>query len=290
MRLSACITTRNRVHELENCLAALWASDVKPHSVIVSDDSSDPEIQNSNHAAVDRYPGTVYVKGPQIGVCGNRNSAVNTVQDSEYVAFVDDDICVPPDFIRTALAHYDRLSDAQKLKTVLSGTSYNQHGEELVSTKLSFRGYFSPSDIPENVVIHAAVFPRSFFQEEQWDENIFFGYEDAELCLRVKKKGYEIIPCPDLRVFHSSSGVGPLLVPKIGKLTDYELYIEAARLYIGVKRYKSIFPSPVKLSIFMGIYFPHMIIFLLRKHALNALPLILSRSKFEYAWNQRGVP
>ena len=289
MRLSACITTRNRVHELENCLASLWASDVKPHSVIVSDDSSDPEIQNSNHAVVDRYPGTVYVKGPQIGVCGNRNNAVNAVHDSEYVAFVDDDICVPPNFIRTALAHYYRLALGQRLKTVLSGVSYNQHGEEMLSTKLTFRGYFQLSALPENVVIHAAVFPRSFFIDEQWDENIFFGYEDAELCLRVRKKGYEISYCSDLRVFHSSSGEGTLSTPRIGKLTDYDLYVEAARLYIGVKRYKSIFPNPLKLLFFVGVYFSHMSIYLLRKNALSALPMILERSRWSYAWNQRGA-
>ena len=290
MRLSACITTRNRVHELENCLAALWASDVKPHSVIVSDDSSDPEIQNSNHAVVDRYPGTVYVKGPQIGVCGNRNSAVNTVQDSEFVAFVDDDICVPPNFVGTALAHYDQLSPERQLKTVLSGVSYNQHGEEMRSTKLSFRGYFQLSDIPENVVIHAAIFPRSFFLEEQWDENIFFGYEDAELCLRVLKKGYQISNCPELRVFHGSSGEGTLSTPRIGNLTDYDLYIEAARLYIGVKRYKAIFPNFLKLILFIGIYFPHIGVYLMRKKALSALPMILERSRFSHAWSQRVVP
>jgi GT2 family glycosyltransferase len=290
MRLSACITTRNRVHELENCLAALWASDVKPHSVIVSDDSSDPEIQQSNRAVVDRYPGTLYVKGPQIGVCGNRNNAVNAVHDSEYVAFVDDDICVPPDFIGTALGHYDRLSPDKQFKTVLSGVSYNQHGEEMLSTKLTFRGYFKLSDVPENVVIHAAVFPRLFFLTEQWDERIFFGYEDAELCLRVKKTGYEIVYCPDLRVFHGSSGEGTLLTPKVGTLTDYDLYIEAARLYIGVKRYKSIFPNPLKLILFVGVYFFHMGVYLLRKNAISALPMILERSNWNYAWNQRGVP
>jgi GT2 family glycosyltransferase len=290
MRLSACITTRNRVPELENCLEALWKSTVLPHSVIVSDDSSDTSIQEANQAVIKHYPGTVYVPGPRIGVCANRNNAVNAVKDSEFVAFIDDDICVPPNFIEVALSHYDRLSPDKKLKTVLSGVSYNQFGDELCSTKLTFRGYFSSSDIPENVVIHAAVFPRQFFLQEQWDEKIFFGYEDAELCLRVKKVGYEILSCPDLRVFHSSSGVGPLLVPKVGKLTDYEIYVEAARLYIGIKRYKLISPNFLKLFVFMTIYIPQMIIFLSKKHALGALPLIVSRSRFHEVWSQRASP
>lgn len=290
MYLSACITTRNRVQELEKCLEAIWNSEVKPYSVIVSDDSSDVTIQQKNQNTVSRYPGTNYIKGPQNGVCGNRNNAVNTVQHSEYVVFLDDDICIPQDFIGNALSHYQNMSPEQQRKTILSGTCYDESGGELVSTKLTFRGHFQIVDKPENVVVNSAVFPRAFFSEEQWDENIFFGYEDAELCLRLKKRGYKIQYCQDLRVLHNCPGKGTLYIPKIGDLTDYEIYIEAARLYIGIKRYKSIFPNPLKLSLFMGIYFPHMIVFLLRKHALTALPLILARSKFEYAWNQRGVP
>ena len=290
MRLSACITTRNRVLELENCLAALWQSTVPPYSVIVSDDSSEASVQQENQKVTSRYPGTIYVKGPRIGVCANRNSAVNAVQDAELVAFVDDDICVPPNFVETALDHYDRIPPDRRLMTILSGVSYNQFGEEMLSTKLTFRGYFCQADFPENVVIHAAIFPRSFFLEEQWDEKIFFGYEDAELCLRVKKNGYHIIYCPDLRVLHSSSGEGTLSTPSVGQLTDYDLYIEAARLYIGIKRYKSIFPNLFKLLLFISIYFPHMTIYLLRKRSLSALPIILERSNFADAWSQRGAP
>jgi GT2 family glycosyltransferase len=285
MRLSACITTRNRVQELENCLDALWKSTILPYSVIVSDDSSEALVQQANQTVVDRYPGTVYVLGPRIGVCGNRNSAVNTVKDSELVAFIDDDICVPPNFVEVALSQYDHLPVNKRLKTVLTGVSYNQFGEEMLSTRLNFRGYFCHANIPENVVIHAAIFPRSFFLEEQWDEKIFFGYEDAELCLRVKKRGYDIVYCPNLRVLHSSYGESTLSIPSIGQMTDYDLYIEAARLYIGVKRYKSIFPNFFKLFLFIFIYFPHMTIYLIRKRSLSALPMILERSNFGDAWN-----
>lgn len=283
MRLSACITTRNRTQELDACLRALWNSDVKPYFVIVSDDSPECEVQQKNRQVVEQYPGTTYLTGPRSGVCANRNHAVNAILESEtdLVAFIDDDICVASDFVARAINRYTQTLAQQKNRIILSGVSGDESGHESLPTKLSFRGYFCPTDIPQAVNIHAAVFPKSFFKEEQWDENIFFGYEDAELCLRALKRGYRILHCPELKVFDTRSNMGTLAVAGIGKLTDYELYIEAARLYVGIKRYKYLFPDPFKLGVFLGLYFMHMTAFLFKRGSLNAWPEIFRRSHIE---------
>lgn len=286
MGLAACITTRNRPQELDACLRALWNSTVKPQAVIVSDDSPDSTVQQQNQNVVRQYPQTTYILGPQAGVCANRNNAVNAVTNSDLVAFVDDDICVEPDFIEQAMKRYRQLASQDRDRTILSGISRDQYGHEMVSTRLSFRGYFQAANVPEAVVIHAAVFPRKFFCQEQWDENIFFGYEDAELCLRALRLNHRIIHCPELRVSHMRSGIGPLLVSKIGNLTDYEIFIEAARLYVGIKRYKWLYPNSIKLIVFISIYFFHIIPFLLSRKALGALSKILEYACLNHAWNK----
>lgn len=284
MRLSACITTRNRTQELDACLRAIWDSHVKPHSVIVSDDSPENEIQQKNRQVVERYPGTTYLTGPRSGVCANRNNAVNAATETDLVAFVDDDIYVDPDFIAHAIARYNQMDLQQRNRSILSGVSRDRNGHEIIAGKLSFRGYFRSTDIPQAVAIHAAVFPRLFFEEEQWDDNVFFGYEDAELCLRALKRGYRILHCPELKVFHSCSNMGTLAVAGVGRLTDYEIYIEAARLYVGIKRYKYLFPNPFKLGVFLGLYFMHMTAYLLKRGSLNAWPEIVRRSHIEQLW------
>jgi GT2 family glycosyltransferase len=288
MRVSACITTRNRTECLKPCLEALWNSDIKPHSVVVSDDSPDEKVQQQNQQVVQQYPGTIYVLGPQNGVCGNRNNAVNTipVDETDLIAFVDDDICVEPDFITKAIDRYTQISPEQRNQTILSGVSQGPEGGHLmVSGKLTFRGYFTASNIHETVAIHAALFPRSFFELEQWDENIFFGYEDAELCLRALKRGYKILHCPELKVIDLGAiSKGSLVVPEIGTLTKYEISVEAARLYVGIKRYKDLFPNPVKLVTFLVIYFVHMTTYLIRRKAIQAWPEIVRRSRFEKLW------
>ena len=278
MRIAACITTRNRTPELDACLSALWRSSVPPFSVIVSDDSLEPATRAKNQTIVEQYPGTTYLVGPRRGVCANRNNAVNAVTEAEFVAFVDDDICVEPEFIAIALAKYEQMQPAQRQHTIVSGITKTQHGQEIGPTKLSFRGYFCSTDTPEAVNIHAAVFPREFFQVEQWDENIFFGYEDAELCLRALKRQYHILFYPELKALHTCYEQGTLAVNTAHGLTNYQIHVESARLYVGVKRYAMLSPNPVKLVAFLGVYFTHMTLYLSKHRAINALPEILKRS------------
>lgn len=284
MKLAICITTRNRSWELDACLNAVRNSTVKPDFIIVSDDSAEYEMQEKNRQIVQQFPNTVYLQGPCLGVCANRNNAVNAVTDAEFVAFVDDDICIEPNFIETALKHYAQLEPDQREISILTGTGKDSQGGDLLHSSLTFRGYFRPSATPESVLIHAAVFPRSFFNQTQWDENIFFGYEDAELCLRALKRNYQILYCPELKVFSSGYDRSTLTNSSLAHMTDYEIYIEAARLYVGIKRYRYLYPSCLKLFSFISIYFAHITIYLLRRRSLAVLPEIIRRSHIDRLW------
>lgn len=272
MQLSVCITTINAVDDLSSCLQALWQSSVKPSHVIVSDDSLAPEIQQQNRQIVNQYSHTDYIEGPHWGVCANRNCALDRLPPSDFIAFIDDDICVAPDYIANALNRYQTLPPEARQRTLLTGGT---------PTKLSFRGFFRQSDRPLCVDLHTAVFPAAFFKTEKWDEKIFFGYEDALLCLQAIKQGYSILHCPELKVADTRSGKSTLNTDGIGKLTKYDIYVEAARLYVGIMRYKHLFPNPFKLTTFLSVYFIHMNIYLLRKKAITAWSDIIKYSHFK---------
>lgn len=272
MQLSVCITTINAVDDLSSCLQALWRSSVKPSHVIVSDDSLAPAIQQQNRQIVNQYSRTDYVIGPRRGVCANRNHGLKNLCPSDLIAFIDDDVCVADDYIANVLSKYQTLEPETRQRTFLTGGT---------PTKLSFRGFFAQSDRPLCVHLHTAVFPAAFFKTERWDEKIFFGYEDALLCLQAIKQGYEILHCPELEVTDTRQGKSTLNTEGVGKLTKYDIYIEAARLYVGIQRYKNLFPNPFKLTTFISIYFIHMNIYLLRKKAITAWSEIIKYSHFQ---------
>jgi GT2 family glycosyltransferase len=292
MRLSACITTRNRPERLDECLKALWNSSCKPYFVIVSDDSASSDMQLKNQQIVQKYPGTNYILGPQIGVCANRNNALNALssEETDLVAFIDDDICVQPNFIDLAIEYYQKMPAEEMEKTIISGISRSPNGYVMSPGRLNFRGYFSDSETPETVAIHAAIFPMNFLKQEKWDENIFFGYEDAELCLRALKRGYKILECPELEVLHLAyDNQSSLHVPDLGNMSNYEISVEAARLYVGIKRYKDLFPNFFKLSAFIVFYFVHMTAYLLKRGSLSVLPEIVRRSQIQRLWQPMKI-
>ncbi|MBI3288147.1 MAG: glycosyltransferase [Elusimicrobia bacterium] len=282
--MSVCVTTRDRVEELDACLAALWASRVKPGAVAVSDDSTSEEALRRNRETAARYPGTTIVRGPRKGVCANRNNALRAAARGDLLSFVDDDIRLAPDFIELALARYAALPGANA-RAILSGVSRDERGGTLRAGRLTFRGFFgaAPARRLETVAIHAAVFPRALFDEELWDENIFFGYEDAELCLRALKRGYRIEHCPELAAFNFGADRSTLRGAGRGALSDYELHVAAARLYVGVKRHGTIFPDRVRLAAFLGVYAAQLAVHLTRKRSWGAFAEIVRRSRWTAA-------
>lgn len=287
MRFTACVTTMNRPQVLDVCLRALWNSSVKPYSVIVSDNAPETELQQKNRHVVNQYPGTTYLEGPHSGVSSNRNNAFSAVTpETDFVAFLSDDICVNPDFIAHAVDRYTQMSLEQRNCTILSGVCTNELSRcEPSPLGLTFRGYFCFTDAPQVVSLPATVFPRSLFEEEQWDENIFMGQEDAEISLRARKRGYRILHCPEMRVLDICPSTSMLQKgSRTGPITDYEIYSEASRLYIGFKRYKYLSPNLFKLWAFISMYFAHMTVHLLKRGSLSKWPEIVHHSNIQQLW------
>jgi GT2 family glycosyltransferase len=280
-----CITTRNRSDALAGCLEALAVMTIRPSLIVVSDDSTDESIKTTNRLIVQKYSNCVYLKGPRKGVCANRNNALRTAlkETPDLISFVDDDICLDRYFLENAIEAYRNIPEESRAKTILTGPMEQaEQGQNIGGIKLTFRGYFAKSSKPEVVNIHAAIFPSSLFKKVAWDENIFFGYEDAELCLRANKHGFRVLTLPSLMSLDTGSGTGTLTQEgETSKLSDYHIYIEAARLYVGVKRYHIISSSIIRLMLFLITYFAHMSIFLLKKKSLGKFSLILKTAQVD---------
>jgi glycosyltransferase involved in cell wall biosynthesis len=292
---AVCVTTMNRVDTLAACLDNLARCEPPAACIVVSDDSPEPATRAANAAVVARHPGVVYLEGPRRGVCANRNNAVRYcvahASAFEYVSFVDDDIHPAADFFGAARDFLSRLTPAERRTAIITGgatsgpTLHDCH-----PMRLSFMGYFTASDKPECVNIHAAVFPLELFRHDDWDENIFFGIEDAELSLRALRRGYVIRLMPALRTFDTMPGSGVLHERRAeGGLTRYEVSCEAARLYIGVKRYRSIQPDAMKLGAFVLVYFAHLSVYLVRRRSLPLLVSIVRLSRVMRAVRDRGT-
>lgn len=278
MSIGVCITTRDRPDLLAHCLEHIARSTVQPAHVVVSDDSFNPELMQATAAVTARFPFVSLVTGPRKGVCANRNHAYDHLRPTDYVAFLDDDALVSQHYFETALSMFDAMIAPMRKKTILTGVRVDAF-ERQVDTicRLSFLCYFEGSEVPEVAGASYAVYPRAFLDVHRWDDRIYFGLEDAELSLRAMKAGYQIVFVPEMVLTDIGLGRSTLLSAQ-SAVTDYAFFGEAARLYVGVKRYKEIEPSYAKLAAFVPLFFAQLTWSLAKRRSLGRLPELVRLS------------
>ena len=93
--ISIVICTKDRPKILNRCLIAIFQGSKIPNEIIVSDDSAQGE-KNMNICGM--FPRVIYVRGPQRGLCANRNFAIQTAR-ADFVSLLDDDTIVGTDFV-----------------------------------------------------------------------------------------------------------------------------------------------------------------------------------------------
>jgi GT2 family glycosyltransferase len=279
MPIGVCITTRHRPELLEDCLRHIQANTLRPARTVVSDDSSDETMIAQTKAVVARFSDVVYVGGPHKGVCANRNHALAYLGDAEYVAFLDDDALVREDYFAVAQAAFDAMPVARRARTIATGLRVSPEGRLTGGrVRLNLRGYFEPTETNEIAGASYSVFPRTFFRDHPWDEQIYFGYEDAELSFRARKAGYDIVNVEQM-IVTDGGWMKSTLSGASGELDSYNFAGEAARLYVGVKRFGEIDRDYAKLAVFLGLYFGQVTWSLSKRGSLRRMPELLRLSR-----------
>jgi glycosyltransferase involved in cell wall biosynthesis len=280
LRIGACITTRHRPDMLRDALAHLAKGSLRPDSIVVSDDSSEPDLAARTREAVAEFPNVTYVSGPRQGVCANRNHALDQLGDVDLVTFLDDDAMVSPEYLATAVAFYDGLPADRRGRVILSGVRNQLDGGRTRPTRINFRGFFEDADPTEVAGASYAVYPRQFLAAHRWDELIYFGYEDAELSLRARRDGFTIVHRDDL-VLTDAGKRRSTLLSEGERVNQYLFLGSAARLYVGVKRYGVIDRNLGRLALFVVLFFVETLATLAKRRSLRRLPELVRVSNVD---------
>ena len=219
----------NRPDDLNRCLGSVFQSVEKPDEVIVSDDSPDPQPTKT---AVAKYPGVVYQPGPRRGLSPNRNACIRRASGS-HIIFIDDDVCVPPEFFAVA-----RALIASEPEKIITGYEINHGGggrwqgevRKVTPNNTDFWGLQRAPVEKEYcaIVINSTIFPRRLFKEALFDENLRYGSEEIDMAMHATSLGYRIIYQDSLYVNHYPSSVNR---------EHYQRFVHASRLYATTKAY-----------------------------------------------------
>lgn len=223
--LAVCICTMNRPGELDACLASLLAGTVRPHQVIVSDDSSDARA--SQQVAL-RHGGVAYQRGPRRGLGANRNACLGAVSAS-HVMFIDDDVRMPATAVHNAL----RLIAGLDGRTILSGYEINHAGGQTRKVTPHAADFLGFQHVPTSgdcraIVINATVFPGALFHAAQFDPRLRYGCDEIDIARHALALGYRILYSDELFVEHH---------PAPANRQMYRRLVHASRLYATAKAY-----------------------------------------------------
>jgi len=99
------IPTRDRAPHVRTCVASILAGDEQPDEILVVDQSAGDDTRALiAELESDRLR---YVRAESPGTSAARNAA-GELTAAEYVAFLDDDITVPPEWFATVVEELDR--------------------------------------------------------------------------------------------------------------------------------------------------------------------------------------
>lgn len=245
LTVSICICTRNRPHELRNCLNSLAGSDFPIKEIVVSDDSTDDLTSNMIST---EFSDVCYVKGPQLGLSANRNMALSKVT-GDYISFLDDDVLLGSSFLCNSISCLSYYENPDRV--IVTGVE-NNNGELVYPHEQSFLGfqylnYKDNADL-KTIVINSTIFPSGLFDTMSFDESLIYGYEEVDIATRAESKGYSIALCSAAINFHYPS--------KINR--DYYLpFTNASRIYVTFKRYALTEKNALKAGIYLPVVAAH---------------------------------
>ena len=225
--VTACIPTVGEADDVARTLKSLFEGWTYPATILVSD-ASDTEssfcVTRREFDSVDA-PTAVECRllppPPRGTATGNRNWLAQHVE-TPLLLFLDDDVDIHPDFVRDALV---TLADRGADVVVAASTSMGGSGW------FTTRGHFRPIKHGDPIAVGLAcsLWRTDLFRCLWLDERIDYGYEDADLSLRLHRSQTTTVEQSPHDFVHRSDS------DEFDPIKDASA--ERARVYVSAKRH-----------------------------------------------------
>lgn len=212
--LSIIIVNYNNLAFLDECISSIYKTTKNLRFEIILIDNG--SVDNSAELAAKKYTDIIVIKNyKNVGFSAANNRGLKIAKGS-YVLFLNTDTVVKDGaiekMVRFMVEHPDAGAVGPKL-TNINRTPQAQGG--------IFGQRFWLSKVPKKVkfVIGACFLTSRKIMDQigGFDENFFFSNEDLDLCLRIRKAGFNIYFLPDAEVVHYGGYSTKQFNPKIFK-------------------------------------------------------------------------
>ena len=243
------ILNLNKKEDILECLGRVFKLDYSPYEVVVVDNGS---TDGSVEAISKAFPEIHLIRSTNnLGAAGGRNLGIRYADKNfnyEYLFFLDNDTLVEASSLT-------KLTEALK-NDEEAGFAFPKAYREFPSNAIMSVGIYvnlytgSIYDIGAGEIdrgqynqpryVHACggfgfLAKRKVFSQIGLFDDIFnpYGWEEVDLSLRARKRGFQILYVPDALIYHKGGKVGR------GPLPEYEKY-KVRNLFILMRRHTSL--------------------------------------------------
>ncbi len=242
---------------LRDCLASIAAQTLAPHCVIVFDNGSRVPVEAGTSGA------TVIRSEVNLGFAGGVNAALRH-SDAPFVALVNNDVVLDPDWLATVRAamHDATLAAVQTVirrdDATIDGAGIDVHdgtirqighGSPLARLGAPSQDSRSPPAAHRPPVRGPSATATLYRRELlHFDERFFAYYEDAELSARLREGGWGLSVLPEAKATHRGSQSAGRLGGDALRLRTRNRYW-VARLHPGTARTGALLREDARLAL-----------------------------------------
>lgn len=212
MHLSIVILTYNQCDVTLRCLASLTHLMRREDTELILVDNGSTDATLERVEAL--FPTVRCIRSEQNrGVAAGRNLGLDAAS-GRYLMLLDNDTIVPEGAVDALTEYLEKHPDvglvAPRLTDEQGEVQYSWRPYPGLKAKIS--SFINGGRIPEPpqddtepfyVIGAAQLFRREAFEKSgPLDENIFYGPEDADFCLRIRRAGYKVIYHPAVTICH----------------------------------------------------------------------------------------
>jgi len=261
-RVAVIILNWNGFKDTCKCVASVLKNDYKDFKIIVVDNGS----KNDDSAKLKKKFGSrilILKSKKNLGYSGGNNLGANYCKKMkfDYFMILNNDTVVSPKLISTLVAAIEKDDKIAAINPVVfqyfkeniienTGLRYNLWHGEITPNNI---GKKEPSDLRKPDILCGTCFMfRTIILDDikyLFDEDFYCYYEDPDLSIRLKNKGYKIEVCYDTFIHHK----GSVSSNKIGGLAEFQAI---RNRFLMEYKHATAIQKVVFLLIMLFFYFP----------------------------------
>ena len=204
--VSIVIVSYNRMDKTLKCIKSIRRHTKIPYKLIIIDNASEKSVKNALIKLKSKDDSIILIFNDKNLGCGlGRQVGLNYV-DTEFVAFLDNDMEVTENWLGILLSAIEIDSKIGGIcASVFRNEKLQLNGRKIVDSKLNMWSEVKGKQECDIIPGGASIFRAEALRKIEFDPVFTNNFDDLDICMQLKDLGYKLFNCPGVIIHHDPS-------------------------------------------------------------------------------------